>query len=166
MADAKQNGLVSEFDPHQAQIMQRPDIYERAVTIRNTGVADRGFTLIELLIVIVVLGILAAVVVFSLGSVTGKSAIAACQADGATVNTAIAAYYANNGAYPTSISNLTSTVAATSPGGPYIQSWPNNTTHYKFYLGTSGDFGVGNATSASPGTTWTGAGTCTATTVS
>ncbi len=58
---------------------------------------DGGFTLIELLIVIVVLGILAAVVVFSLGSVTGKSAVSACQADGATVNTAMAAYNANNG---------------------------------------------------------------------
>ena len=44
---------------------------------------NEGFTLIELLIVIVVLGILAGVVVFSLGSVTGSSAIAACQADGA-----------------------------------------------------------------------------------
>ncbi len=53
-----------------------------------------GFTLIELLIVIVVLGILAAVVVFSLGGVTGQSAVAACQADGATVSTAIAAYNA------------------------------------------------------------------------
>jgi type II secretion system protein G len=140
--------------------------YRNIKVRRATGEGEQGFTLIELLIVIVVLGILAAVVVFSLGSVTGKSAIAACQADGATVNTAIAAYYANNGAYPTSINNLTSTVAATSPGGPYIQSWPNNTTHYIFYLGSGGAFGVGNSTSASPGTTWTGAGTCTATTVS
>jgi len=45
------------------------------------------FTLIELLIVIVVLGILAAVVIFALGGITGKSAVASCQADGATIST-------------------------------------------------------------------------------
>ena len=77
---------------------------------------NEGFTLIELLIVIVVLGILAAVVVFSLGSVTSKSAVAACQADGTTVSLALQAYNANNGAYPASgtsgISQLESASAA------------------------------------------------------
>ena len=90
-----------------------------------------GFTLIELLIVIVVLGILAAVVVFSLGSVTSKSAVSACQADGATVNTAMAAYTANNGAGTFTQADL----LATTNGGPYLQSFPNNTAHYLFELG-------------------------------
>ena len=117
-----------------------------------------GFTLIELLIVIVVLGILAAVVVFSLGSVTSKSAVAACQADGATVATAIAAYNANLGVMPTAISDLTSTTGVS--GGPYLQSWPNNTTHYVFSLSSTGVLSVSLPGTGKTAVTWAGASSC------
>jgi type II secretion system protein G len=68
---------------------------------------DEGFTLIELLIVIVILGILAAVVVFAVGGITDKGKTSACKADFKTVEVAVEAYYAKNGSYPTSVTALT-----------------------------------------------------------
>ena len=111
--------------------------YKRLKIRRDAGEID-GFTLIELLIVIVVLGILAAVVIFALGGITGKSAVAACQADGATINTAVAAFKAQNAAIvPTgsitvagvSVSNM---ITGAAVGVPYVTSWPNNGIHYAF----------------------------------
>jgi len=56
---------------------------------------EAGFTLIELLVVIVILGILAAVVVFAVGSVTDKGEGAAEKADRQTIVHAEEAFFAN-----------------------------------------------------------------------
>lgn len=60
---------------------------------------EGGFTLIELLVVIVILGILAAVVVFAVGGVGDKGQSSACVIDGRTIRTAEEAYFAQNGTY-------------------------------------------------------------------
>ena len=55
---------------------------------RRNSEDQGGFTLFEILIVIVVLGILAAVVIYALGGIGSKSAVAACEADGSTISSA------------------------------------------------------------------------------
>ncbi len=67
----------------------------------------KGFTLIELLVVIVILGILAAVVVFAVNGITDKGKTNACKTELRTVKTAVEAYNAQAGYYPTSIGDLT-----------------------------------------------------------
>ena len=64
-------------------VSARLSVIKRLWSDRKSGEANEsGFTLIELLIVIVVLGILAAIVVFSLTGVSGQSKQAACTSDG------------------------------------------------------------------------------------
>jgi general secretion pathway protein G len=64
---------------------------------RKSG--EGGFTLIELLIVIVILGILAAIVVFAVGGITDRGQTSACSTDKKTLQTAEEANYAKNSAY-------------------------------------------------------------------
>jgi prepilin-type N-terminal cleavage/methylation domain-containing protein len=59
---------------------------------------DEGFTLIELLIVIVILGILSAIVVFSVRGITDRGAASACKAEVKTVAVAEEAFYAQHAA--------------------------------------------------------------------
>ena len=61
--------------------------------------AESGFTLIELLVVIVILGILAGVVVFSVGGINDKGEDAALATDARTLRTAQEAYFAKFGTY-------------------------------------------------------------------
>jgi len=137
--------------------------YRNIMARKAAGEMDEsGFTLIELLIVIVVLGILAGVVIFALGGVTGQSAIASCKADGATVSTALAAFKTDNPSItvPTQADLLPGTgggSAANVTGGPFLQSWPSNGTHYTFTLDpTTGALMLAAPSSQTPAVAYTG----------
>jgi len=67
--------------------------------------ASRGFTLVELLIVIVIIGILAAITIISYNGVSSRARVAAVQADLKQDAQALEAYKVTNSAYPTSMSS-------------------------------------------------------------
>jgi general secretion pathway protein G len=99
--------------------------------------SESGFTLIELLIVIVVLGILAAIVVFSLTGVSGQSKAAACTSDGKTVEIAADAYQAKTGNYPDATNYTNELVPA------YIHTWPGTGNGYSLSIsGSTVDVGI------------------------
>jgi prepilin-type N-terminal cleavage/methylation domain-containing protein len=70
-------------------------MFERIKKARQQGQErEGGFTLIELLVVIAILGILAAIVVFSVAGVTDKGQLASCKIDTQTIRTAEEANFA------------------------------------------------------------------------
>lgn len=83
--------------------------------IRKAMKEESGFTLIELLIVIVILGILAAIVVFSVQGITDRGKAAACGSDVTTTQTAVESYYAKNAAYPAALSDLNPSFLRSTP---------------------------------------------------
>lgn len=88
-------------------------------TERNTR---SGFTLIEILLVVVIIGILAAVAIPRLGGRVKQAQIAAAQADVNNIGMALRLYEVDNGAYPGSLSALvTSPGAAPNWRGPYLE---------------------------------------------
>ncbi len=65
---------------------------------RNRG--QGGFTLIELLVVIAIMAILAGVAIFAVGNLNESADKSACLTEKDTINTAIQAFKADQGAYP------------------------------------------------------------------
>ena len=64
-----------------------------------------GFTIVELLIVIVVIGILAAITIVAYNGIQARASFSKNQSDLSSLNKALQLYYAQNGAYPSTSGN-------------------------------------------------------------
>ena len=72
-----------------------------------------GFTIIELLVVMIVIGILAAIVIVTYSGAQGRARDATRQSDTASLIKALETYYDDNGSYPVPASNWYYTKDAT-----------------------------------------------------
>ena len=94
----------------------------------HRGQLQRGFTLIELLLVMVILGILAAIVVPKFGGRTEQARVAAAKTQISTFGTALDAFEVDTGAYPKGKSGLQDLVQAPRNAsnwkGPYMADIP------------------------------------------
>lgn len=107
----------------------RDSLAEMEIMLENNR---RGFTLIELLIVVVIIGILAAIAVPKFQNTKGKANAASLRADLRNLVTAEEAYFYDNSAYTTDVSSLnirmTSGVSITF-GAATAGGWSARVTH-------------------------------------
>ena len=100
----------------------------------------RGFTIVELLVVIVVIGILAAITIVSYTGLSSKANVASLQSDLNNASKAIKLFQITNSNYPDSVSTSCSTSTATilctkaSSGTTYQYAVNNSTNPQSFYL--------------------------------
>jgi general secretion pathway protein G len=109
--------------------------------IREAKKDQSGFTLIELLIVIVILGILAAIVVFAVSAFNKNGQQAACKSDFKSVQVADEAYFAKTGAYAATLDQLVPT---------YLKELPSTNNNYVISLGANGPLVAVNGGVATP----------------
>ena len=122
--------------------------------MKATSRAHRGFTLIELLIVVVIIGILAAIAIPKFQNTKGKANAAALKSDLRNLVTAEEAYFYDNSVYTNTMGNLTyrsspgvvlTVTTATSSG------WGAIATHPASYPLTCAIF-IGNVAAVAPAT--------------
>ncbi len=81
----------------------------------------RGFTLIEIMVVVIIIGLLAAVIVPSVVGKVGEARVAKSRQDIQAIGTALTMYRLDNFKYPTSDQGLKALVQQ--PADPTIRNW-------------------------------------------
>jgi prepilin-type N-terminal cleavage/methylation domain-containing protein len=94
----------------------------------------KGFTLVELLVVVLILSALAFIAVPRISQSATNAKISACQTNVELINSQIELYYAQNGAWPTALADVTGSTTYFPDGAPacpfataYVYS---STTHH------------------------------------
>ncbi len=88
---------------------------------RRTRAAQSGFTLIEIIVVVVIIGLLAAVVTQTLSGRTDDARIAKARQDIQAMETALTLFKLDNFRYPTTEQGLRALVEK--PADPEIRNW-------------------------------------------
>ncbi len=114
------------------------------------GLLQRGFTLIEIMVVVVIIGLLAAIVAPNLIGNIDKAAVTRAKGDIRSIETALDLYRLDNFRYPTTDQGLQALV--TNPGEvtarnwkPYLNSVPSDpwsNTYQYLYPGQQREFDV------------------------
>ena len=99
-----------------------PNAIFPAIRHRYAAVTQRGFTLIEIMVVVVIMGILAALVVPKLMGRTDDARILAARQDIATLMQALKIYKLDNRRYPTTEQGLQALVVKPA-SGPAADGW-------------------------------------------
>ncbi|OWW18893.1 type II secretion system major pseudopilin GspG [Noviherbaspirillum denitrificans] len=98
----------------------------KVISLRRSAgrTAQRGFTLIEIMVVVVIMGILAALVVPKLMGRADDARITAARQDIATLMQALKLYKLDNQRYPTTEQGLQALIAKPT-SGPAANGWKN-----------------------------------------
>lgn len=116
------------------RLLSPPDRYSEEdgfTSLRHS--AEDGFTLVELMVVIVIIGLLAAIVAFNVLPMGDKARIEKAKSDISTIDQALEMYKLQNMHYPSTSDGLQALVKAPSSADPshyqaggYIRKLPND----------------------------------------
>ena len=106
----------------------------------------QGFTLIEIMLVVVIIGILAAVIGPKLSGKTNKARISATQASIGSLATALGSFEIEAGRFPTTEEGLGALLEKPAElsdeqwgGGPYLKEWPKDGFNEDFIYRSPGE---------------------------
>ena len=109
--------------------------------------ASRGFTLLELMVVIVIIGVLAALIAPNIISRVGQAKVTAAKADLSNIMNALKMYKLDNGRYPSSDQGLAALAGKPTTGSipsnwhSYIDKLPEDPWHHAYQYANPGVHG-------------------------